>query len=113
MEQITFESMPAAISRIERELSRLRGEVLKLRQDDSPDDLLDVNEAAKYLNLAKQTLYIKVSKREIPHIKQGKKLRFLKSDLLEWLKQGRKATRTEIQANGSDYLAQKKGGNNE
>lgn len=110
MEQVTFEQMPAAISRIERELYRLRGEVLKLKHGDSPDDVMDVNEAAKYLNLAKQTLYIKVSKRQIPHIKQGKKLRFLKSDLLKWLKQGRKATAKEIAASGENYLATKKGG---
>ena len=110
MEQVTFEQMPAAISRIERELYGLRSEIRKLKQSDSPDDLMDVTEAAKYLNLAKQTLYIKVSKRQIPHIKQGKKLRFLKSDLLDWLKQGRKATTKEIEENGSDFLATKKGG---
>lgn len=110
MEQISFEQMPAAICRIESELYRLRLEVMKLRQVDPPDELLDVTEAAKYLNLAKQTVYIKVSKREIPHIKQGKKLRFLKSDLLAWLEQGRKATTKEIEASGEDFLATKKGG---
>ena len=110
MEQLTFEQIPQAICRIESELYRLRGEVLKLNQGDSPNDLLDVTEAAKYLNLAKQTVYIKVSKREIPHIKQGKKLRFLKSDLLAWLEQGRKATTKEIKANGEAFLATKKGG---
>jgi excisionase family DNA binding protein len=43
--------------------------------------LLSINEAAKYLNLAKQTLYGFTSTRTIPFIKKGKKLYFKKSDL--------------------------------
>ena len=111
MEVLTFEQVPAAISRIENELIRLRSELKTLKKDDSdPNELMDVTDAAKYLNLAVATLYIKVSKKQIPHIKKGKKLRFLRSDLLDWLKSGRKATAKEIQENGSEFLATKKGG---
>jgi len=109
-ENITFDNLPAAIGRIEAQVSQLRAEIKGLKQTPLEDDLLDVKEAAKYLNLAVATIYIKASKREIPHLKQGKKLRFLKSDLLEWVKAGRKATTKEIEANGEDFLATKKGG---
>jgi len=112
-ENMTFDQLPQAIGRIEAQVSQLRAELKELKQTEPENELMDVKEAAKYLNLAVATLYIKSSKREIPHIKQGKKLRFLKSDLLKWLEQGRKATTKEIEASGSDYLATKKGGSNE
>ena len=45
---------------------------------------------------AKQTVYLWVHKRQIPHYKSGKKLRFLKKDVDAWLKNGRRKTQTEI-----------------
>jgi len=52
------------------------------------DTLLNINEAASYLNLAKQTLYGFTSKNKIPHIKRAKRLLFKKSDLDLWLHEG-------------------------
>ncbi len=54
--------------------------------------LLSVNEAAKHLNLARQTLYGFTSNRVIPFIKKGKKLYFKKSDLNIWLEEGKKSS---------------------
>jgi excisionase family DNA binding protein len=54
--------------------------------------LLSVNEAAKHLNLAKQTLYGFTSNRAIPFIKRGKKLYFKKIDLNIWLEEGKKSS---------------------
>lgn len=51
---------------------------------------LTVAEAARYLNLAKQTVYGFTSNRTIPFIKRAKRLLFTKSDLDAWLAQGRK-----------------------
>jgi excisionase family DNA binding protein len=56
------------------------------------DRWFNVNELCNYLpdRPAKQTIYGKVSNNEIPHYKDTKKLRFLKSEIDEWLKQGKK-----------------------
>ncbi len=54
--------------------------------------LLSINEAAKHLNLARQTLYGFTSNRVIPFIKKGKKLYFKKSDLNIWLEEGKKSS---------------------
>jgi len=51
---------------------------------------LTVSEAAKYLNLAKQTLYGFTSNRAIPFIKRAKRILFTKEDLDAWLMQGKK-----------------------
>ena len=44
------------------------------------DRFLSLDEAAEYLQLAKQTLYGFTSQRTIPFIKRGKKLYFKKQD---------------------------------
>jgi excisionase family DNA binding protein len=59
---------------------------------------LTINEAAGYLNLAKQTLYGFTSSRTIPFIKRAKRLLFTKSDLDDWLAQGKKQSLTQIRS---------------
>jgi excisionase family DNA binding protein len=44
--------------------------------------LLTVKEAAKYLGVSPQTVYLWVERKQIPHLRvMGRKIRFLKSDL--------------------------------
>ena len=59
-------------------------------------EFLSIDEASSYLSLAKQTLYGFTSKRTIPFIKRGKRLYFKKSDLANWLNEGRKLSSIEI-----------------
>ncbi|MES2662825.1 MAG: helix-turn-helix domain-containing protein [Pseudomonadota bacterium] len=73
-------------------------------------EIFTVDEASKFLNLAKQTLYGFTSKNLIPFIKRGKKLYFKKADLTLWLMEGRKLTKDEIEAGGFESLKIKKGG---
>ena len=73
-----------------------------------PDQLLTIQQAAELLHLSVPTLYSKVSKREIPCMKQGKRLYFSQKELVEYLKQGRKKTTGEIEAEAEAYLSNKK-----
>lgn len=50
-----------------------------------PQPLLTVDEAVEYLRISKNTLYGYTSKGCIPHIKQGKRVLFRKSQLDAWL----------------------------
>lgn len=61
------------------------------------DIFLDVDQAATFLGIAKATLYGKCSNLLIPHFKQGKKLYFHQSELIEYLKSGRRKTVLDIQ----------------
>jgi excisionase family DNA binding protein len=56
----------------------------------------NVEEAAKHLKIAKQTLYGHTSKNEIPFFKRGKKLYFLYTDLDYWLESCRRPSKEEI-----------------
>ncbi|GAB4471379.1 MAG: hypothetical protein OHK0057_14950 [Thermoflexibacter sp.] len=74
-------------------------------------ELLTIQEAAEFLSLTVPTMYSKVSKREIPCMKRSKRLYFSRTELLEYLKQGRKKSNAEIEQEAKEYL-KKKGGNN-
>lgn len=58
----------------------------------------------------KKTVYSWLHKREIPHYKDvgGKGVRFLKSEIDEWLKTGRVSAKHETSDNPSQFLRKRK-----
>ena len=49
------------------------------------DKIWTVPEVAAYLKMSKSKLYNLIQRDDIPHIKIGKNIRILESDLMEWL----------------------------
>lgn len=47
--------------------------------------MMTIAEAADFLNIAIPTIYAKVSKKEIPFHKAGKRLYFSKKELINWI----------------------------
>ncbi|ROI14618.1 helix-turn-helix domain-containing protein [Epilithonimonas hominis] len=76
------------------------------------DELLTVQEAAELLKLSRPTIYSKVSRRELPCMKQGKRLYFSQTELLNYIKEGKKKTFAEIEAEADAYLSNNKKGLN-
>jgi excisionase family DNA binding protein len=64
-------------------------------QHSSPSDLLNIDDAAVLLNLAKPTIYGLVSTANVPNMKKGKKLYFSRHELEDWIKSGRRKTSAE------------------
>ena len=64
------------------------------------DELMDVDQASKFLHLTKQTLYGLTSERLIPYLKRGKRIYFKREELLNWINQGKMKTREEIVKEG-------------
>lgn len=81
----------------------------KVEPTEQPEHLLTIQEAAEFLSLTVPTMYSKVSKGELPVMKRSKRLYFSQSELLEYLKDGRRKTNAEIEAEADAYL-KKKGG---
>lgn len=79
---------------------------------DQPEQLLTIQEAAEFLSLTVPTMYSKVSKREIPCMKRSKRLYFSRTELLEYLKDGRKKSNAEIEQEAEAYLLNNKKGLN-
>jgi excisionase family DNA binding protein len=77
---------------------------------DQPEQLLTIQDAAKFLNLTVPTIYSKVSKRELPVMKRSKRLYFSRIQLMEYVKEGRKKSNAEIEAEAEAYLSNKNNG---
>lgn len=69
-----------------------------------PDAILTIEQAAEFLNLSKATLYGYVHNSTIPVSKRGKRLYFSKMELLQWIKEGRKKTHSEIEQEANSRL---------
>ncbi len=78
--------------------------------DGESDELLTVEGAAHFLDCTKPTIYQKTSRGELPFMKRGKKLYFLKQDIIGYLKAGRNKTTGEIASSPENYLRQGKKG---
>ena len=75
---------------------------------EKPEQLLTVQEAAEFLSLAVPTIYSKVSKGELPVMKRSKRLYFSRTELMEYVKAGRKKSNAEIEAEAEKYLKKKR-----
>lgn len=68
-------------------------------------DVLNLNEAAAYLDISASHLYKLTSQKQIPHFcPQGKKLYFNRAELDQWLQRNRQITKDEIDAQATEYL---------
>ena len=95
----TFEELPQAISVLHEKVDCIKDLLLenRLQNPQRPrDDLLTIKQAAEFLSLSVPTLYTKVSRKEIPVNKRGKRLYFSTLELSEWVRSGRKKNTEEI-----------------
>jgi len=75
-----------------------------------PEQLLTIQEAAEFLSLTVPTIYSKVSKGELPVMKRSKRLYFSNTELMEYLKGGRRKSNAEIEQEAERYLMNNKKG---
>ena len=115
MENLTLETLPKAFTHLTNEVSEIKRLLLQKssEQQTDTDCWFDLNELCKYHpdKPSKATVYGWVNANTIPVHKGGKKLRFLKSEIDNWLKQGRKKTNAEIASEADNYLKSKGGYN--
>ena len=94
---------------------RVTANILKAVQNNNPtaeqpEQLLTIQEAAQFLNLTVPTIYSKVSKGELPVMKRSKRLYFSSTELMEYLKEGRKKSNAEIEQEAEAYLSNNRKG---
>ncbi len=112
MEQnLTFDQLPKAVTMLTKEVSELKRLLIEKQEQpttEQPEQLLTVQEAAQFLNLTVPTIYSKVSKGELPVMKRSKRLYFSSTELMEYLKEGRKKSNAEIEQEAEAYLSNNK-----
>jgi excisionase family DNA binding protein len=98
MKPFTFDQIPLMMNKIHDKLEHLEKLILRISNTkEDKEDILNIEEASKLLNLSVSTIYSKVSRREIPVNKQGKRIYFYRHELMQWIKSGRVKTYLEIQ----------------
>lgn len=114
--ELTFEKLPEAVTLLTKEVSELKRLLIE-KQEQTPTSqrelLLTIDEVAELLHLSKLTVYSKVSRNELPGVsKRGKRLYFDSQIIIDWIKQGRKKSNAEINADAATYLKTKRKGLN-
>ena len=102
-----FELIEERLSNIESLILSLKNEPQQTSPNELPEQFLTVQEAAQFLKLAVPTIYSKVSKRELPVMKRGKRLYFSQTELMAYLKEGHKNTYEQVAGEAEKYINQK------
>ncbi len=110
--KLTFEELPNALSELIRDVDEIKNLLLLLTNNEQAKQTIkpfNVDEAAQYLDLSKQTVYIKTSKGELPVIKlpNSKRNYYMEEDLLDYLKNNRRKSNSEIKSEADNYLIPK------
>ncbi len=72
---------------------------------------VNIDRVSEMCNLAKPTLYGLVAARKIPFAKQGKKLYFFEDEIIDWIRQGKRKTLTEIEAEAEAHIEKQRARN--
>ena len=103
-----FEIIESRLCSIENLILDLKHHPKEDKSHKNSEQLFTVRETANFLNLTIPTIYSKVSKGELPFMKRSKRLYFSSTELMDYLKKGRKKTNTEIEDDADAYLSNKK-----
>lgn len=101
-----FDEISERLQRIENCLISYK-QVNQPAQDPNLELPISISEASAITNLAVPTIYGLVHQGRIPSYKQGKRLYFLRSEILTWIKAGRRQTEDEIRTDAAHSLHQK------
>jgi len=105
MENLTSEKLPEAVPILTKEVSELKRLLIEKQEQPTttpPEQFLSIQQAAEFLSLSVPTLYSKVSKGELPVMKRSKRLYFSRTELMEYIKEGRKKSNAELIINNKD-----------
>lgn len=106
-QEFKFEDLPNIMAENNRLLSEVKVLLATATAPQKePSDIMDLTETCQFLGLTPATLYSKVSRKEIPSYKYGKKLRFSRKQLTELIESNRRSTVMEIGKNAVLQAAQ-------
>lgn len=99
-----FEIIIERLDNIEKILLEMLKKDISNSQVSDSEEIMTVDQVAVYLSLSKPTIYGKCSAREIPCFKTGKRVYFMKSEINEWLKTGKRETAFELRQQAAEWI---------
>lgn len=108
MRTLNFENLPNAVAEILKGQSELKALLLqKANNKPESENPLGIKEVSALIGKTLPTLYGYCQRNEMPYHKNGNRLIFFKSEIIEWIKQGKQKTLSEIEAEADAYLSNK------
>ena len=96
-DSLSVDSLPQAVAELQKEVSSMKALLLQSlhngqnqQKKENTHRLMSVEEAAEYLRMPKNTLYIKLQSGEVPASKLGKCWKIYQDELDKWLEVNRK-----------------------
>ena len=108
----TFDDLPQAVGHLSeeiREIKAMLAQRLEPQSTPTQDQILTVGEAAAFLSLSVPTVRSKVHRGELPSMKKGNRVYFSQSELMEYLKTGKRKSNSEIEMEAQMHLNERKG----
>ena len=105
---LSFDDLPNEVHILNLKMDKILLSIESSKPKKQKNKFLTVQEAANFLNLTKPTVYSKVSKGELPHMKKGKRLYFSLEELVDHIKSGKVKSISEIENGVDDYLSNHK-----
>lgn len=114
MTNITFETLPSAVSVLLDKVEKIEKSLASMGQPaaEAADRWMNIQELMEYHpdKPAKKTVYDWVTLRKIPYHKDGKRLRFLKSEIDKWLMSAYHKTEEEMYEESIRFVNSKREG---
>ena len=112
-ERISFDAMPEMLAAIAQKLESIETKVDHLTipsNKEETDEWFNLKRLCEYLpsHPAEQTVYGWTSNHLIPYHKRGKSIAFRKSEIDNWLCQGKKKSLHDIRQEADSYVNNKK-----
>lgn len=107
MGHTTFETMPSAIDDLRNGQSRLEQLVSKLLNQQpqrDKDEFLTLKQVCELTGYAAASVYGMIGANKIPHFKRGQRLFFDRDAIINWIKEGKRKNKGEIEAEADSRL---------
>lgn len=116
MVAIDYNNLPMAVNFLINQINELKEQLnesarFNVSKVSEEEEILLADGVAKLLDVTIGTIRTKTSKGEIPSMKRLGKNYYLKSEIIEYLKQGKKLSFQEIEEKANQYLLTQKGAN--
>ena len=108
---ITHNDLPNAVAELQKGQSEILALLLnKAETQPEIETPINIKDVSKLTELSVPTLYSYVQRNEIPYYKKGNRLKFFKSEIIDWIRTGKQKTLKEMEAEADVYLSNKNKG---
>ena len=111
-ERVTFDHLPKILSTLQKDVNELKNFIVHNQVPDEPNEWMDVKGLAAYHpdHPSIRTVYDWIHYKRVPYHKDGKRVRFKRTEIDKWLLGGYHKTDDELLEDTVDILNAKRCG---